>query len=496
MTGSRHDRPSRPTAFALTSLVGFLAVVGIGAAFALVLSLVAARWQPLRAADAGAVQALNAIVGGRASVVGVLHAVTALGGSEMTWLVFALTVAWLLIRRAPRLALYVAVTGLGAATLVTGVKALVARARPVVDVPVVTATGASFPSGHTVGATVTYGMLLLVFLPAVPGRWRSRVITGGVAVIGAVGFTRVALGVHFPSDVVGGWLLGALWLAVTALAFRQWRGAGQPAPNLLPGRLEPGHRGALRPAPAGDATLPGGAHAVSVLVVALVVVWGSLVGVGLIVTEMVTTRALETKIVRGFVDLRTDWLTSLAVVVGRLGSTIGVTIGTAAGASLATAVTRRWRPGVFLAVAVVGETAIFLGTAAVVDRTRPVVQHLSGDLPPTASFPSGHVAAAAALHGGIGLLLLAWSRRNWLRAVGVAWAVSVPVAVALSRLYRGVHFPSDVLASGVFAAVWLAVCWKVLAPEPDDDSGDASAKGRAPPHDAGTRREDAVAEPW
>ena len=108
-----------------------------------------------------------------------------------------------LIRRRRRLARYVAVTGLGAATLSPLLKQLVDRLRPVVATPVATAGGPSFPSGHTLAVTVWVGVVLLVLLPVVPARYRRPAVGVGTALVVLVGLTRIALGVHFLSDVLG-----------------------------------------------------------------------------------------------------------------------------------------------------------------------------------------------------------------------------------------------------------------------------------------------------
>jgi undecaprenyl-diphosphatase len=62
-------------------------------------------------------------------------------------------------------------------------------------------------------------VLLLVFLPVLNGTWRQAAVTGAVVMVLATGFSRIALGVHYPSDVVGGFVLGAAWVAATAAAF-------------------------------------------------------------------------------------------------------------------------------------------------------------------------------------------------------------------------------------------------------------------------------------
>ncbi len=98
--------------------------------------------------------------------------------------------------------------------------------------PVAHAPGNSFPSGHALGSFVVYGALLLVFLPAMAPRWRKPARSPSSPCWSwPIGLTRIALGVHFVSDVLGGWLLGAAWLGVTAYAFRLWRRErGRPVP--------------------------------------------------------------------------------------------------------------------------------------------------------------------------------------------------------------------------------------------------------------------------
>ncbi|MDY6998911.1 MAG: phosphatase PAP2 family protein [Actinomycetota bacterium] len=161
-------------------------------------------------ADQHIVEALTAAASAGPWVVNILTGVTDLGGSGFAWLALSVTVIWLLIRRERALAVYVASTGLGSAALVTGVKTLVDRARPELDEPVAVAPGLSFPSGHSLGSTVTYGVLLLVFVPIAPVRWHRPIVAATSALVALIGVTRIALGVHFPSDVLGGWLLGVL----------------------------------------------------------------------------------------------------------------------------------------------------------------------------------------------------------------------------------------------------------------------------------------------
>ena len=77
--------------------------------------------------------------------------------------------------------------------------------------------------------------MLLVLLPVVPPRRRRLTVAIGVALVVVVGVTRIALGVHFVSDVLAGWLIGTGWLLVTATAFRTWRRHGLCVPSAVDG---------------------------------------------------------------------------------------------------------------------------------------------------------------------------------------------------------------------------------------------------------------------
>lgn len=122
----------------------------------------------------------------------------------------------------------------------------------------------------------------------------------------------------------------------------------------------------------------------------------------------------------------------------------------------------RWYESWVLAVALAGELVVFLAVTAAVHRPRPDVPRLD-QAPPTSSFPSGHTAAAVALYGCLAVLLLRYaaSRLGILAAV-LLWLV--PVAVAASRLYRGMHYPSDVLAGALGGGLWLLIVVHTMLP--------------------------------
>jgi len=112
----------------------------------------------------------------------------------------------------------VVAAGLGSALLNVVVKTAVHRLRPVLSDPVAHAQGLSFPSAHAQAAVVGYALLLLVFLPILQGVWRTGAVTFALVAVLAIGFSRIALGVHYLSDVLGGFLLGAAWVTAMAAA--------------------------------------------------------------------------------------------------------------------------------------------------------------------------------------------------------------------------------------------------------------------------------------
>jgi len=117
---------------------------------------------------------------------------------------------------------------------------------------------------------------------------------------------------------------------------------------------------------------------------------------------------------------------------------------------------RRWREPVLVAAAVLGEVLVFLAITLLVKRPRPPVGHLDA-APPTSSFPSGHTAAAIALYGAWAVLAWQHARSSLLRGLLTLLAVAVPVAVGAARMYRGMHYPSDVIGGALLGAIWLAL---------------------------------------
>ncbi|AEW93209.1 MULTISPECIES: phosphatase PAP2 family protein [Streptomycetaceae] len=141
--------------------------------------------------------------------------------------VVAAGVCWLTGRR--RQAYWAVTAAVLGWTVETAVKAAVDRARPHWPHPVDTATGAAFPSGHALAATTACLTLSwLLRLSGRRGRWWALAVVVGAGSVAGVGVTRVYLGVHWPSDVIGGWLAGAAVVTATAAFCAPWRRDGTP----------------------------------------------------------------------------------------------------------------------------------------------------------------------------------------------------------------------------------------------------------------------------
>ena len=111
----------------------------------------------------------------------------------------------------------------GAAMLSGGTKALVGRSRPTLAVLLDRPSGKSFPSGHALTSFVAVGLLVRLLWPACSARQRALLLIAAGVTVTAVGFSRLGLGVHFLTDVLGGWLLGAVWLLAVRRAFDRIR---------------------------------------------------------------------------------------------------------------------------------------------------------------------------------------------------------------------------------------------------------------------------------
>lgn len=156
--------------------------------------------------------------------VSVLRVFSEFGASESIGVIlFCLVLFFMFKRWWPSLVtLMVAVPG--GMLLNEWLKVLVHRHRPFVDGWFVDWSGYSFASGHTIGATLLYGQLALFVVPAIKSRrWRALTLATAALFILLVGFSRIALGAHYLTDVMAAILFGIVWLTLCLFAGKPLR---------------------------------------------------------------------------------------------------------------------------------------------------------------------------------------------------------------------------------------------------------------------------------
>jgi undecaprenyl-diphosphatase len=142
----------------------------------------------------------------------VMTDLTALGGVTVLTLIVTLVVVYLTLRRKFRTALFVAASILGGWGLSSVLKLGIARPRPEVVQHLVEVSDMSFPSGHAMLSAITY-LTLGAMLSRIEERPSLRLFFPLVAVVLTliIGLSRIYLGVHYPTDVLGGWAAGTVW---------------------------------------------------------------------------------------------------------------------------------------------------------------------------------------------------------------------------------------------------------------------------------------------
>lgn len=202
-----------------------------------------------------------------------------------------------------------------------------------------------------------------------------------------------------------------------------------------------------------------------------------MVGLGYLVTEVLPSTAIgkwDAEVPRRLVEYRQQEGVSESKLITSLSETPTIVALTALAAAVFRWKFGRWRESLVVIYAVAGETSIFMATTLLIDRPRPNVPKLDA-APPTSSFPSGHTAAAVCFYGAIAAIIIWHTRHRWIKVVAVVVCAAVPLTIGGSRVYRGMHYPTDVLVGGLLGAIWLTVVLVYVRT-----------------HDAGGRRDAAV----
>jgi len=227
-------------------------------------------------------------------------------------------------------------------------------------------------------------------------------------------------------------------------------------------RTEEGHRAlvpVLQPRPGGRAErfadMLGGSHPAAVFVAALVCGYLALLAMSLLLALLVTDVLVPTAGIghadeNAIVSLagdRTPFLSDLSGVGTAVGGApvLPILVGLIA---IGCAIARKWRIAAFAVFVLTVESLTYRVTSLLVPRDRPHVHRLE-NLPADASYPSGHTAASIAVYAGLVLLLTSAIPNRRLRPVAWVLAVLIPLFVAFSRMYRGMHHPLDVAGGAI-----------------------------------------------
>jgi undecaprenyl-diphosphatase len=202
--------PQRVALIAAIACAAVVVVLGLG---------VAARFGPQLRLDAAVSRALYAGDARSAVVNDLLQVLTAPGLTVFRVVVLLPVVVWLVVRRFWWTAAWVLTAIVLVAPLTTAVKELVGRVRPGFANGGARLESLSFPSGHSSGSATLVTVVLVLVWPLLARTGRRVCLALGIALAVLVGLTRMWLGVHFLSDVLGGWALGVAWTLALAVAF-------------------------------------------------------------------------------------------------------------------------------------------------------------------------------------------------------------------------------------------------------------------------------------
>lgn len=207
------------------------------------------------------------------------------------------------------------------------------------------------------------------------------------------------------------------------------------------------------------------------------VVVGVWIALGMLLTGPLAAgpiTGLDQRVAEWMVQQRTGTWDTLSLWGSGLAETWVKALVTATIAVVMVAFWHRWIEALTVAVALVVEASAFLAITLVVGRPRPAVDQLD-ESPIGSSFPSGHVAAAVA-YAAIAVVVFWHTRNRAGRAVAVAVCTLVPLAVGLARMYRGMHFLSDVVAGAALGGACVALTVWTLRRTPE---GADAALGRS-----------------
>lgn len=189
-----------------------------------------------------------------------------------------------------------------------------------------------------------------------------------------------------------------------------------------------------------------------------VILWLAVLGVGYVIVQVFEVD--EHGVSQWFVEHRTDQLDSITGVVSAMGSTPVLSATCLVIVLFMWWQSRMWWFAIVPALSLAVQVSVFLTTSAMVGRDRPDVAQLD-HAPPTSSFPSGHTGASTSVYLAVALCATR-IQTAWLRITVQVLCVLIPLGIALSRVYRGMHHPTDVTAGLLVGATCAVIAWNWL----------------------------------
>jgi undecaprenyl-diphosphatase len=207
----------------LRLVLACLAVFVIAVPFTALAALVDTKWGPLSRLDQSTTRQANDWVRHHHGLIDPLRATSYVFHAWVFRVIVVGLAIWLFYQGARRLAAWAITTLVAAGVLDALLKVLIDRPRPSLPSAIAHAPGGSFPSGHALTSVVGTATIVLILLPLLHGAWRGVAWAIAALISLLSGTCRVLLGVHYVSDVVAGWILGAAIVLATTAAFETWR---------------------------------------------------------------------------------------------------------------------------------------------------------------------------------------------------------------------------------------------------------------------------------
>ncbi|RKT16262.1 undecaprenyl-diphosphatase [Streptomyces sp. 1114.5] len=197
--------------------------LGCAALFGLLAALVTSHWQPLDRFDQEWIGELHDYAREHRAWTAAVQTLSDIGGTVTMRALLGVAAVWLWLIGARVLAGWVAAQTLVGWGALWALKAAFDRGRPAFTDPVSHAGGPAFPSGHAMASAITCAVLVGLLWYRVHRRGRTAACAVAAASVLTIGWTRIALGVHWPSDVLAGWLAAGFVLGTVTAVIELWR---------------------------------------------------------------------------------------------------------------------------------------------------------------------------------------------------------------------------------------------------------------------------------